>query len=237
MLGGLEVLNKNGIYIPATPMYGTFVVNVGDFLQRISNDVFVSTVHRVRNLTGLERYSIPFFFSFNMDVEVPVCISSSDIRRTKYYTKVLKVLPSCISEVNPAKYQPRNLNEVSHSLWDTKTCLLMTLCTVYGNPPEKPENKARAGSKEWYLGSYSLKPARGEWPTGIGLRHGCRCYGFMHISCYTYTISFTSVIVSRRVRIPSACSQHLGIRLPFNHLFFVRDWWSVNHHPSTLRCK
>ncbi|RFU32486.1 hypothetical protein B7463_g3851, partial [Scytalidium lignicola] len=92
MLGGLEVLNKNGIYIPAKPMHGTFVVNVGDFLQRISNDIFVSTVHRVRNLTGFERYSIPFFFSFNMDVEIPV-------------------LPCCTSENNPAKYGPRNLNE------------------------------------------------------------------------------------------------------------------------------
>lgn len=72
MLGGLEVLNKNGIYVPATPIYGMFVVNVGDFLQRISNDIFLSTVHRVRNLSSAERYSIPFFFSFNMDVEVPV---------------------------------------------------------------------------------------------------------------------------------------------------------------------
>ncbi|TVY41857.1 putative iron/ascorbate oxidoreductase [Lachnellula subtilissima] len=60
MLGGLEVLNKNGIYIPAEPMYGTFVVNVGDFLQRISNDMFVSTVHRVRNLTTLSAILFPF---------------------------------------------------------------------------------------------------------------------------------------------------------------------------------
>jgi isopenicillin N synthase-like dioxygenase len=72
MIGGLEILNKNGIYVPAKPIRGTFVVNVGDFLQRISNDKFVSTVHRVRNTSGLSRYSIPFFFSFNMDVAVPV---------------------------------------------------------------------------------------------------------------------------------------------------------------------
>lgn len=72
MVGGLEILNKNGIYVPAKPIRGTFVVNIGDFLQRISNDVFVSTVHRVRNTTGLERYSIPFFLSFNVDAEVSV---------------------------------------------------------------------------------------------------------------------------------------------------------------------
>ncbi|KAK5025322.1 hypothetical protein LTS07_008173 [Exophiala sideris] len=92
MLGGLEILNKNGVYIPAKPIRGTFVVNVGDFLQRISNDQFVSTVHRVRNTSGLSRYSVPFFFSFNADVEVPV-------------------MPACTSEDNPAKYGPRNLHE------------------------------------------------------------------------------------------------------------------------------
>jgi len=92
MVGGLEVLNKNGFWIPAPPVRGTFVVNVGDFLQRISNDTFISTIHRVRNLSGQLRYSIPFFFSFNMDAEVAV-------------------LPSCQSAENPAKYGPRNLNE------------------------------------------------------------------------------------------------------------------------------
>lgn len=76
ILGSLKVLNKNGIYIPAKPMHGTFVVNVGDFLQMISNDIFVSTIHRVRNLSGFERYSIPFFFSFNMDVEISVCFAT-----------------------------------------------------------------------------------------------------------------------------------------------------------------
>ncbi|KAJ9610030.1 hypothetical protein H2200_006360 [Cladophialophora chaetospira] len=92
MVGGLEILNKNGIYIPAKPIRGTFVVNVGDFLQRISNDTFVSTVHRVRNTSGSERYSIPFFFSFNMD-------------------EAVQVMPACTSEANPAKYGPRNLHE------------------------------------------------------------------------------------------------------------------------------
>jgi isopenicillin N synthase-like dioxygenase len=85
MLGGLEVLNKNGKYIPAKPVYGTFVVNVGDFLERISNDIFISTVHRVRNLTGLERYSIPFFFSFNVDVEISVCFANLKLEREKLH--------------------------------------------------------------------------------------------------------------------------------------------------------
>ncbi|KAH8892334.1 Clavaminate synthase-like protein [Thozetella sp. PMI_491] len=91
-VGGLEVLNKNGIYVPAPYIHGTFVVNIGDFLERASNDTFVSTVHRVRNSSGKERYSIPFFLGFNMDVDV-------------------SVMPSCTSLENPAKYEPRNLLE------------------------------------------------------------------------------------------------------------------------------
>jgi isopenicillin N synthase-like dioxygenase len=84
------------MYVPVPYIPGTFVVNIGDFLERISNDKFVSTVHRVRNATGKERYSIPFFFSFNMDSD-------------------MGVIPSCTSESNPAKYGTRNLYEVSRS--------------------------------------------------------------------------------------------------------------------------
>lgn len=71
-VGGLEVLNKNGIYVTAPYIPGTFVVNIGDFLERVSNDIFVSTVHRVRNTSGRERYSIPFFFGFNMEADIGV---------------------------------------------------------------------------------------------------------------------------------------------------------------------
>jgi isopenicillin N synthase-like dioxygenase len=82
------------MYVPVPYIPGTFVVNIGDFLERISNDTFVSTVHRVRNATGKERYSIPFFFSFNMDSD-------------------MGVIPNCTSESSPAKYGTRNLYEVS----------------------------------------------------------------------------------------------------------------------------
>ena len=59
----LEVLNANGKWISAPPLPHTFVVNIGDFLQRITNGAFKSTVHRVVNTSGKERYSMPFFFS------------------------------------------------------------------------------------------------------------------------------------------------------------------------------
>lgn len=71
-VGGLEVLNTNAHWVPAPPIQGTFVINVGDFLMRLTNNKFLSTVHRVTNTTGKERYSMPWFCSFNLDSLVEV---------------------------------------------------------------------------------------------------------------------------------------------------------------------
>jgi isopenicillin N synthase-like dioxygenase len=46
------------------------VVNIGDMLQQWSNDIFRSTLHRVVNYSGGERYSMPFFFEPNFDCVV-----------------------------------------------------------------------------------------------------------------------------------------------------------------------
>lgn len=63
--GGLQVLNRHGQWLAAPPVPGTFVVNIGDLFQRITNDRYVSTVHRAQNRSGRERVSMPFFFGFN----------------------------------------------------------------------------------------------------------------------------------------------------------------------------
>ncbi|KAH4908280.1 hypothetical protein HBI80_055440 [Parastagonospora nodorum] len=68
----LEVLNGNGIWIPVHPQPNTFVVNIADFLKLVTGGRWQSTVHRVRNIGGEERYSIPFFFSPNEDAKVSV---------------------------------------------------------------------------------------------------------------------------------------------------------------------
>ncbi|KAI9742963.1 MAG: hypothetical protein M1818_003258 [Claussenomyces sp. TS43310] len=68
----LEVLNKNGFWIPALPLPRTFVINIADFMQFFTNGHFASTVHRVVNKTGKERYSIPFFFAFDNQAELEV---------------------------------------------------------------------------------------------------------------------------------------------------------------------
>jgi isopenicillin N synthase-like dioxygenase len=62
MIGGLQVLNKDGQWIKAVPVKGTIVVNIGDFMMRLCNDIYKSTVHRVYNRAKVERVSMPFFF-------------------------------------------------------------------------------------------------------------------------------------------------------------------------------
>jgi len=82
---GLEVFSKSSRWIKVQPIEGSFVVNIADCFMRQTNDFFVSTVHRVINETGKERYSMPFFWGF--DRRMP-----------------LAPIPSCVSEENPNKY-------------------------------------------------------------------------------------------------------------------------------------
>ena len=88
----LELLNAAGDWIPAPPIQGTFIVNVGDLLERITNDLYRSTVHRAVNRTARSRYSLPFFS--NID---PL--------------EIVDVLPSCISDDRPARYEPVGAGE------------------------------------------------------------------------------------------------------------------------------
>lgn len=92
-VGGLQVLNNAGQWIKASPIPGTFVVNIGDFLKRMTNDKFQSTVHRVYNRATVDRLSMPFFFGFN-------------------FNDKCSVLPTCTDEMNPPKYEPISCGEV-----------------------------------------------------------------------------------------------------------------------------
>ena len=86
---GLEVLTMQNEWLPVVSMPGQIVVNVGDMLQRLTNNVLRSTTHRVVNppkdLWGTSRYSIPFFLH-----------PRSDMR--------LDCLKSCVTLDNPKQY-------------------------------------------------------------------------------------------------------------------------------------
>lgn len=68
------------------PVEGAFVVNLGDMLERWSNNIFRSTLHRVIT-SGKERYSIAFFMDPNHE-----CL--------------VECLETCTSKENPAKFSP-----------------------------------------------------------------------------------------------------------------------------------
>jgi isopenicillin N synthase-like dioxygenase len=68
--GGLAVRTGDG-WVDAPPLPGTFVCNIGDMLDRLTGGYYRSTPHRVRNVSGNERLSYPFFFDPDFDAEVP----------------------------------------------------------------------------------------------------------------------------------------------------------------------
>ncbi|MCU1763174.1 isopenicillin N synthase family oxygenase [Pseudomonas sp. 14P_8.1_Bac3] len=85
-VGGLQVRNRAGEWVTAPPVEGTFIVNIGDLVQTLTNDRYTSTMHRVVNTSGLERYSIPFFIDLDFDA-------------------VVAPVPTCVTEAVPAKYE------------------------------------------------------------------------------------------------------------------------------------
>ncbi len=86
---GLQILDKQGNWVPVTAFKGHLVVNVGDMLQRLTNNVLQSTTHRVvnppRHKWHESRYSIPFFLHPKPDMP-------------------LNCLDHCITDYNPRQY-------------------------------------------------------------------------------------------------------------------------------------
>lgn len=59
--GGLQVLNSDKVWVHCPPVEGALVCNFGDMLARWTQNRCPSTIHRVVNISDVDRYSMPFF--------------------------------------------------------------------------------------------------------------------------------------------------------------------------------
>ena len=69
-VGGLEIRDRSGRWLPASCPETALLVNVGDMLELLSGGRLVSTPHRVKNRSGRARQSFPYFSVPRYDVEV-----------------------------------------------------------------------------------------------------------------------------------------------------------------------
>lgn len=89
---GLEIRPAGFDWTPAPSIVGSFLVNSGDTLKRWTNDRFLSTEHRARNISGRARYAVPFFMSPRSDYRI-------------------ECLPTCQGPSNPPRYDPITYGE------------------------------------------------------------------------------------------------------------------------------
>lgn len=93
---GLQAQDIHGNWVPIMPPAGHLVINVGDMLQRLTNNVLRSTPHRVVNPPkekwGTRRFSIPFFLHPRSDMD-------------------LTCLDFCVTKEKPLAYEPITAGE------------------------------------------------------------------------------------------------------------------------------
>ncbi len=89
---GLQVLNKQGEWLGVTALPGQIIVNVGDMLQRHTNNKLRSTTHRVVNppkeAWGNSRFSIPFFLHPRSEMPLNCLENCIDSTKPKQYEDI-----------------------------------------------------------------------------------------------------------------------------------------------------
>lgn len=88
-IGGLEVFHRpTETWHPVQPVEDAYVVNIGDMMERWTNDKYTSTLHRVISpASDRERYSIAFFNEGLLD-------------------QMIECISTCLEEGQQPKYQP-----------------------------------------------------------------------------------------------------------------------------------
>jgi isopenicillin N synthase-like dioxygenase len=93
LVGGLQIKRADDRWMDVAPLPDTFVVNLGDLMQRWTNGAYRSTLHRVLPMDATrQRYSIAWFFDVN-------------------YHTLIEPLPGCASAQQPARHPPITAGE------------------------------------------------------------------------------------------------------------------------------
>lgn len=96
---GLQVWDKtNSTWVDVEPVKNAYVVNLGNLMQRWTNEKYISNVHRVINRSGRERFSIPVFISGNPDY-------------------VVDCIPNCKAAGEPSKFPPTTVEAAVSSAY------------------------------------------------------------------------------------------------------------------------
>jgi isopenicillin N synthase-like dioxygenase len=91
-VGGLEIRNRAGEWIVVPPVENSFIINIGDSMKMWTNHHYASTLHRVVNRYGRERFSVGVFA--NPD-----------------YDTVIRPLPTCVDAENPPRFDEMKSGE------------------------------------------------------------------------------------------------------------------------------
>ncbi|PWA75998.1 2-oxoglutarate (2OG) and Fe(II)-dependent oxygenase superfamily protein [Artemisia annua] len=108
-VSGLQV-SKDGKWISVDPVPNTFIINVGDQIQVLSNDKYKSVLHRAVVNCDKERISIPLFYCPSKDA-------------------IIEPAPMLVTDDHPAVYRQFKYGEYHETFWDrglaTENCLDM----------------------------------------------------------------------------------------------------------------
>jgi isopenicillin N synthase-like dioxygenase len=95
---GLAIRLQSGEWLAPPLIPGTFLVNIGNMIRRMSNDRFLSTPHGVIVDGEADRYSLAYFHSPNP-------------------YRMIQVVSACMDDDNPAKYEPRLYADLMHEFY------------------------------------------------------------------------------------------------------------------------
>jgi isopenicillin N synthase-like dioxygenase len=110
-VAGLQVRRRDGVWLDAPFIEDAYICNIGDCMMRWTNDVYISTPHRVTRPTA-DRYSLIFFMEPNPDA-------------------IVEAIPGCIAPGDSARYAPINAGDY----------LLSRLAVTYDHMNENREKQ------------------------------------------------------------------------------------------------